>query len=254
MKDLETFAKYPCFQQFVTDMALYGARQVFDVVKLTPAEQLPAALRRGHQLLQSRQFAFCEYTLVLKEWLPSRLHQMLARWAVVSDVAPTESSGLPSPHSVQPDSPKGRTPSWQRAEWWLDMLRLAAMQGLFTQAMLQEFFNELAPRFEREGIRFASSPHQAAMAVMARMNVDTSTIQDIGSQFSPLALARELQARPSMVRFIPGASLILFGCPADSNGALNFSEPVAIDDIARKHRNSGGRATSVPAVRRRGTS
>merc|ERR1711862_281452 len=101
----------------------------------------------------------------------------------------------------------------------------------------------------REGIKIASSQE-----ILARMNYfDSPALHDIGSHFRPLVLARELAAKPSMVRFMPSTSLILFDCPSEHNSALNFSDPTTSDDTAHKHRNSRGRAPSVPAARRRGS-
>lgn len=206
VEHLLILCKYEVFQGLVTDMSPYAARQVFNVVKLTPLEQLPDSIRRAKQMIQPWPAASFQFTAALRAWLPTRLQQLIARLAGSSEAQPLS----PPPTG----SRKGVQPAWQRTVWWLDILRTAAVVGVLENSQLVEFCSGLAPRFVEDGIKTAT-----AQAVLSEMGRD-KTVHGLGDLFSARLLAGELSRRPAMVRFMPNLQILLFNCPGDDSSAM----------------------------------
>lgn len=227
---------YECFQPLVTEMFPYATRQVFDIIKLSSLEDLPAALRRGQELLKPWPVATFGLTAVLRDWLPTRLRQVLARLCSDGEASPT----LPLPAAKGSPQRKGKLPAWKRMVWWLDVLRLVSMAGLVESSMLQDFCNELAPRLSEEGIKVAS-----AQAVLLQ-TAGGQSVQSIGDSISPRFLASELFRRPAMVRYMPNVQIILLNCPGDDDG----SQPIVLSDSSDAPPHSS-RSAPTPRIQHR---
>jgi len=200
-RDLRRLLDSDAFGVLETEVAPCAAKHVLEVVRGSGLPQLPAALRRACAVLGSWPEARRELTLALRTWVPGKLQPLAARWGQGGDASPT--------------SPARRAAL--RAEWWLEVLTVAACCGLLERPRLVQLCDELAPGLARAGIRTESS---SDMLVVARQ------------------LAAELAEQPGGVRYAPDTQRIYFRWPA-TDGA---SESCLFQELPRSPQ---GRLPSV---------
>jgi hypothetical protein len=212
VKNLTALDKHEPVRSLVMEMSLYATRQVFDVVRFSPPDQLPSALQRAFRVLQQWPAATFELTAALRAWLPTRLQQFLTRLTETSEPASPE---LPSAGSKDPPTGSGsssRTQPWKRIVWWLDVLRSAVTSGLLESTQLNEICTQLEPQCWDEGIQVALA--ERMLSALPGMT-GGQKVSGLGDHFSARQLAKELAVRPTLVRYMPSMRLILYNCPGD---------------------------------------